>query len=447
MAKQYVFFRIPTTGKPYRGDDGKHAPRSLLSVIGRSSVQSDGHIGWSNFIFPKMEPAIRASIIVLDPDERELNEADSWGIVSRGLIETLKKAPSQPIQPKELLTEANQQAAAYFRQPESPYILVSSLSIDSMPRKTIRIKGCVVSSLAKRGSRFPLPDVHALRVPGSIFSEHLTSSRYRFVKVATKGRSIHEGTENALNALNVLRALWSFFATYGSWSMSLGGARREPLGVIHIGPIHTLHTPDGRLVENMFWYDPDFTQERPLFNGMRDRQWTEIEKARRSATKRIAAHQYRQELESILIRYVAALDQPNPDVAFLQMWSILEKITDTVGSKYDETIQRTVWHYSKDDRPIMRDVLESLRYRRNLYVHSGAAGNDGDRVGYLIKELVDPHLRRLLFNPFKVRSLEEYGELLATPTDLATLEKRRRQLTKALRMAREAPNAEVAEED
>ena len=80
--------------------------------------------------------------------------------------------------------------------------------------------------------------------------------------------------------------------------MSLGGARREPLGVIPHWTNPHFHTPDGRLVENMFWYTiPTSPKNAPLFNGMRDRQWTEIEKAR-GLRPWIAAHQYRQEFRS-----------------------------------------------------------------------------------------------------------------------------------------------------
>jgi hypothetical protein len=434
MTKRYAFFREPT-GKIYSGNDGKYAPTALLAEIGKSSVPSgEGQVGWSNFVLLKMEPALRASVALIGPDDRELNESDAKDILLRAIVESVKKSPGQPVMPTKLLMEADRIAAAHFRQSESPYILISSLSVNALPAKTIRVGGCVVASLAKRGTRFPLPDVLSQPGQGAAFTEHLNSSRYHMVKVASLGRTLHEATNNALDALNLLRGLWSLFATRGSWSMTLGGSTntRKPLGVIHTGPIHTLHTPDGRLVENLFWYDPDFSGDRPIFTG--DAEWARIEKSRRAAMKRLTAHHYRHELEALLIRYAIALDQPNPSLAFLQMWSLLEKITNTVGAKYDETIRRAVWVYSKNSRSIAKDVLESLRYLRNQYVHSGRAGDHCDGVAYLLKDFVEPHLIRLISNPFKVRSLEEYGELLTLPTDLATLEERRRKMQRAIRM-------------
>jgi len=46
---------------------------------------------------------------------------------------------------------------------------------------------------------------------------------------------------------------------------------------------------------------------------------------------------------------------------------------------------------------------------------------------------VDPHLVRLISNPFKLKTIEEYGEFLSLPTDVVTLEQRQRKLKQALR--------------
>jgi hypothetical protein len=130
----------------------------------------------------------------------------------------------------------------------------------------------------------------------------------------------------------------------------------------------------------------------------------------------------------------AGAAQPNPSVAFLQMWSILEKITDTVGTNYDDTIKRTIWIFTAGSRLIAKDLLESLRYRRNKYVHSGESGQQADQVAYMVKSFLDPHLVNLVSNPLKVRSLEEYGQFLALPTEIGTLQDRRRMMRIALRV-------------
>jgi hypothetical protein len=57
-------------------------------------------------------------------------------------------------------------------------------------------------------------------------------------------------------------------------------------------------------------------------------------------------------------------------------------------------------------------------------------------VAYLIGSLVDSHLVKLIQNPFGVTSLKSYGEFLALPTDLSTLEERHRDLTRAVEFIR-----------
>lgn len=116
------------------------------------------------------------------------------------------------------------------------------------------------------------------------------------------------------------------------------------------------------------------------------------------------------------------------------MWSILEKVTDTIGGNYDETIKRTVWPFSSQDRLIVKNMLESLRYRRNQYVHSGKADQESEQVAYMMKSFVDPHLLKLISNPYNVHSLEEYGEFLALPKDITVLQERRGMLHRALRV-------------
>jgi hypothetical protein len=115
----------------------------------------------------------------------------------------------------------------------------------------------------------------------------------------------------------------------------------------------------------------------------------------------------------------------------------LEKITNTVGGKYDETIKRAIWIYSRSSRGLAKDMLESLRNQRNRYVHSGTSTMESDQVAYLVKSFVDPHLLRLLSNPLGVKSLEEYGEYLALPTDVSALQQQRRMIVRALTLLRQ----------
>lgn len=433
MSKRYTYYRIPN-GNPYRGLDAKYAPVYVLAEIGKiATVNADSTVSWPGFSMPPLEMSLKASLVVLDPVGNELNETDSWRIIWQALVASIKSAPGKPVDPIELTTRVDKLAAEFFRQPLVKYVLISSLSIVDLPTKRIEVRGCEVSSLKTRGERFLLPRALTRPEDGSPFLKHINSSEYRLVMVTSVGRSKYEATDNALKSLSLLRGLWSLFATYGSWTIHGGSSpRRKPIGVIHTGPIHTLHLTNGALVDNdLYWYEPDFTEEQPIFQPSKG--WEQIEKNRRWAMKRLSTLEYRQDLETLLIRYVDALDQSNPSIAFLKMWGILERVTDTIGGNYDETINRVVWTFHTESRPVTRNMLQSLRFRRNQYVHSGSSGGESDQVAYMIKYFVDPHLVRLISNPFKLKSIEEYGEFLSLPTDVATLEQRQRKLKQALR--------------
>jgi hypothetical protein len=191
---------------------------------------------------------------------------------------------------------------------------------------------------------------------------------------------------------------------------------------------------DGKPINEFYWFFPDYIKDRPLFKG--EEKWPVIEKARKSAVKRLAKLSYRADMESILVRYAGSLDHQNPDLAFLEMWSILEKLTGTIGGNYDETIDRGIWLYKSSDRPIIKDNLRSLRLRRNQFVHSGKSATDSDQVAFLIKDIIDPHLVTLLFNHLKVQSLEDYAGMLSLPSDQSVLESKKAIIAKAIRYFR-----------
>jgi hypothetical protein len=433
MSAQYAFFRDPT-GRAAKRAEGKHAPTQLLAKIGSEAVlQENGAVAWSGS-WDTRDALIR-SLIVLGRDGVELNQQDAQEIVWTAIQSVVKTAPGKPLKANDVLGTADKLAAAYFRRHEQSYVLVGSLSVKDLPARTISIRGCQITSLASRGPQFPLPKVLESRMHRDHFAGHLRSSHYRLVKVACVGRTVHAAVDNALVALNLLRAVWSYAATYGRETKRLGGGPWKPIGVIHSGPVQTLHNPDGTSADDRFyWFDPSYTRDHELFR--KDDKWKDLEKVRKWVSRRLAILPYKREMEEILIRYITALDQANPHVAFLHLWGILEKITNTAGGKYDETIERACRVYRKQDRPVVKETLESLRHYRNQYVHAGNAGHDGEEAAYRVKSFVDPHLTRLLHNPYRMKSLSEYGEVLSYPTAIDALQKMRTWSSMALRTAK-----------
>ncbi len=375
---------------------------------------------------------------VQDPQNRDLNATDTWAIVDGAIKDVLtQQGPGKPIRAEALMKRANELAAAHFRRAPCEFALVSSLSVASLPVKPLRVELCEVSPLPDR-QQFPYPKSAALQASGTPLERHLESTQYRLVKVKTEGRTVHEAAETALETLNLLRAVWTLCSTYESWSFSGGVPTARPTGVIHIGPIHTLHHPDGSLVDDIYWCELDYAGDQKLFDPKNG--WERIEQSRGYVLRRVGQSLYKNELKGLLLRYVGALDQRNPDIALLQMWGILEKLTNKVGADYDELIQRTTRFDSQRD--VEREVLRSLRCTRNRFVHSGKTAEVGDQIVFLIKSIIDPHLIRLIRNDLRVKDLQEYAEYLKLPDDAKTLKRRRRQLSRAIRISQQQKQGE-----
>ncbi|MBN2561085.1 MAG: hypothetical protein JXQ75_09165 [Phycisphaerae bacterium] len=433
MNKRYVFWRTPA-GKPYKCDDDKCAPTILLDRIGTSASLTDkGEIRWPYSPFHNYHSAVVSAVVIQDAQCRALNDSDTRSIIRGAIISVIKKqGGGKPIAPSAVIESAQKLVALHFREPIVQYVLLGSLSVSNLPATRLHIRDCEIAPLKKRVARFPYPDALLLQARRTPLAQHIKSTQYQMVKVKTAGRSFAEATDSALAALNLLRGLWTLLATYGSSSMTFGIRKQQSIGVIHTGPIYTLHHPDGTLVGDVYWYEHDYTGDQKLFDPKAG--WETIEKNRKWAVRRIRRLPYRNDIEELIIRYVTALDHSNLDVAFLQMWSILEKLTDTVGAKYDETIRRATW--LDEDRHLARQLLESLRLRRNRFVHAARSSGDREETAYMMKSFVEPHLLRLICNHLDVQSLEEYSEYLRLPSDAKTLEKRQRMLRRAIRMSK-----------
>ena len=287
MAKRYAYWRQPD-GKPYRGVDGKYAPTALLAEVGQTAqITAEGNISWSmSSGLGEYRPAIFSNLAILDAEGNELNAKDTVRLAWQSLTSIIKnKGGGQSVEPSELYHDVNIRAAAHFRQPVKKYVFISSLSIKEFPARRIMIHGCQVEGLSKRGCRYPYPE-HVRDIPNNSFLwQHVNSTQYKTIKVKTQGRSTYEAVDAALDAVNYLRGLWTLFATFRARSFHYGTPLRNPIGAIYIGPIHTLHQPGGGHADDMYWYEPDYVEDRDLF--VPKTSWKEIEKHRRDACRKI----------------------------------------------------------------------------------------------------------------------------------------------------------------
>lgn len=428
--KRYVFWRGPD-GRPHRADTNKFAPTALLRELGENAeVGNNGEIQYRGFSPHVHEAAISWLTVVIQPNGEELAEEDTSRIIHSAILKVLRaKGGRVALKSEDVLKEADRLAANHFRLPSLDFVLSTSLSVRKLPIAKIIINGCVIrpaSGRSKHGNRlFAMDKLNHV----AFLRSHVESSQYQWVSVKATGRCIHEASNSALNAINLVRGLWTLFATFGQMTMHLGVRRQIPLGIIHVGPIHLLRTSQEELKEDAFWYDPEFVEDQKLFAPIDG--WERVDGGRQWALRKMRYLKYRLEVERLIIRYVQALDETNRDVAFINLWSILEKLTGTIGANYDETVRRAVRPYA--DRASKKEKLLALRLRRNLLIHAAKGKEDRDQIVYMIKSYLEPHLIALIRNDFDVTSLDEYADCLSLPLEEHTLRLKRNQFNRMLR--------------
>jgi hypothetical protein len=430
LAKRYAFWRAPD-GKPYRKLDGKFSPAALLEWIGVNARIAEQRLSWPGSEFQVYEGVVASSVSLIDSEGKEVCSNDTEDLVSSAISQSVRELGGErPLTPDHFIKVLDELTAEYLRQEKQSYVCIKYLSVQGFPAKRIKVSDTVVRFLADR-DRYPPPDCQVLHRESGSIAEHIYSSNYAVVAVEIKDRSIGAANDHANSVIDFLRGLWNFFATYRAKTYTFAGIRRYPVGLIHSGAVQTLHFPDGRPVANVYWYDPDLPPLQKLFpnNNVRER-WLKIEKQRRWASRKLRILPYADALRDVIGRYACALDHTNLDLASLQLWSLLEKLTNTVGGSYDETISRTVW--GREDKQLQKQLLHFLRLRRNQYVHTSSSSGDRQHPTYLLKDYVDLHLAILLRNDFDVSSIEEYANFLSLPTNLETLRTKAKQLGRAI---------------
>jgi hypothetical protein len=432
VSKRYAFWRKPD-GKAYRQQDAKHAPRGVLSRIGGLAfVNNAKEVSWDALSYDRFFIPIYSSIIILDPQNIELDADVTRDIVAQVLDAIISRdGPKAPIDPSAFLRLVDAYAAKHFRRPKSEYVFVASLSIKDFPSRPFRFLGSQITPLTSR-RKYPYPESPSATSFGWPIEQHVNATEYTHIAVHVESITHAEAGSHALNTLDTLTGLWNLLLSHRQWHL-LPGVRQSPiLGVIHYGPIHTLHQPNGDPVGDFCWYNSSYKTDSKLYcpkNG-----WASTKRKFGHITKRLLSLEYHQPLLRLLGRYGAALNTNDSGVAFLQLWSVIEHITDTVGARYEETSKRASWIY--DDHEIGQDMMEAMRRNRNVYVHSAKEDRQADQMALLLKSIVDDHLLRLVFNQFGVASIDEYAQIISLSSDLTVLQNRMRHTRLGLRAAR-----------
>lgn len=331
------------------------------------------------------------------------------------------------ISAKALFREISKQENAYLRLPLKKFVLVTSLSV----RHDISLKPALVHDATVRFAprlprRFDQKPVLGL-ANNSVFG--VLPTDYCAVRVSVTGRSEHEAAEKAFDAVDLLRGIWNL-GLNRSRGLHYNSGKRLPVNRILPGPIHTLHEPGGKLISTeMLWYEPEYLGPIELFrtrNGM-----SGLRSFDKSLRRKLSQVVYRSHIENAIRRYSRALDSRDFQKAFLELWGVMEGLTDSVTSRYDVTIRRTLSLFTDVD--FHRQLLKNLRQFRNRSVHAGEGTEEIEALLSQLRRYVQELIMFHATNPFHFESLDEACEFLDLPADSAVLRQKKRLIRKALK--------------
>lgn len=385
-------------------------PEVVIKKLDKIRTLEGDKASFGGFEYHEYITVLKSMVKIDDDISSEVGNS----LVVQGFHNAAKK---KALTSKSTLSAIRRSVADYHAQPNEPYCLLTSLNISTATNLPgYSINGCTLRFYKRLPKKYQESRREGIRNVASWLIDRDESFSY-YVTAHTTAKNEHEAVTRMLDSIDLLRGIWNLHINK-SMVVSFGG-RKKPVNQITLGALHTLHTEDGSLVENSFWYEPEHYKDHTKVDFSKNKHRTlEFTKNVRAKLK---SSNYGKKAEIAIIRYVRSLDSQDYNASFVKLWSVLEYLTDTLRDSYDKTIKRTTFMYS--DREYAKQVLEHLRQYRNKSVHSGSAEHDIDMHLYQLKGYVEQLLRFHIANHFKFGSLAEAAKLMDLKPDVAELTK------------------------
>ena len=346
---------------------------------------------------------------------------------------TFNAANKGKITPQGLLEEMNELEKQYLCQRPEQYNLITTISIKrhlKLKRHSINGNRITFRPIMNRNFNKGIEQIknHATYSINGEFPRD-----YIFAKISVKGKSRSDAGERALDTIDLIRGIWNLFYNRGQYFRMSSGLRK-PINKIVLGPLHTLHLPNGKLANELWWYEPDY--RGPLDSFDPSREIDNIYRFETSVRKLLKKSPFKSFLETAIIRYTRALDLTDWDNSFLRLWGLLETLSNTgENDSHKVTVKRTSFFYK--DREYVKQILNHLKDYRNKAVHTGSGNQEIETYMYQLKQFVETALEFLISNKFGFKDLNEVAQFLDLPDDRVLLNKKKHLINSALKYTRD----------
>ena len=329
-----------------------------------------------------------------------------------------------------LLTEIRALEIVFWKEPVRRFVLCTSLSIDrfselksrKLDRTLIRFMPSLPKCFQKGADKMYDISRHSLTAD--------PPQNYIRVLISVDARSPLDAAEQAFEAVDLLRGIWNFGLNRKHLNRNSYG-NRKPVNEIVLGPLHSLHLPDGKLATEMWWYDPEYQKPVEPYNlrGIKEKHL--LDKIERSGRALLKKQKYRTVVELAIKEYCRALDHRNWSNAFLKLWSVLELLTHTEKANYSITIQRASFVWT--DAEYHKEVLNHLRHLRNSFVHENKSTDYVETYMYQLKRYVEALISFHLGMGLSFSTISEAAEFMDLPVEKQVLRNKIEKLETALK--------------
>lgn len=387
----------------------------LKKIDAIRTVDSDGKVSFAAFEIEYCLPALHSMLEF----PRSASEITTSELIWRSLAKV-----EGHLTPESFLETINAELKSGLAKNIQTYSLLTTISLDStsLPRQ-LKVNGSEIRFLrgnhpSRFVSRNELLQRHRIPIPDP-------PSNYCKVIVTTQAKTPAGATNTALRSLDLIRSVWCLLRN-PRMQITFGHEAISPINVIRLGSKHTLHLPSGASATDIVWFEPGFretdivTLDSPTI--FRHASW---------ALRQIASSAYRDTLTSALIRYVRALDESDPNTAFIRLWGALEVLAIPGQADYGKLVSRCTFLYK--DTEFHRQLLEHLREYRNTNIHAGEESEQARTHCFQLQiyftNLIWFHLRNAKY----FQSIDEATSFLDSPLDLKQLSRRSQLIRKAFR--------------
>lgn len=388
----------------------KFKPQVVFERLGKTrSIAEDGSTSFADFQIHQ-DAAALSSMLEFPQVAEDMDKA--------GLVFSALFASRPDLSPDSFITAINKGLNKQLAKKEEKFVLITSISLDSTTWQ--RRVSALNSSIDFFGMRMPKKfgsRQDLIERNGRHLGIEDEPSDYCVIGVSVYAKSAHMATSKALRYLDVYRGILCLEANK-SLEISFGGNDHKPINLIRLGSFQTLHHAGGKLASEAVWYIPEYKKEK-LY---RFKNSEIVQKNARYAMRRIKNSPFGKVIAESLVRYVGALDEPDPNTAFIRLWGAFEMLLTPGVADYDALVERCCFILQEAD--YHRQVLMHLREYRNSSIHAGHQTNEARTNCFLLQSYYKCLFWFLIGNALSYRSLSELHEFLSLPRDVNQLKAR-----------------------